>query len=82
MPDPPSDSITFLFTDIEGSTRLLDALGEEYAAVLTEHQRLLRTAFAQHDGREIDTQGDAFFAMANDGNLANRTDIFKTTLHP
>jgi YVTN family beta-propeller protein len=61
VPDPSSDSITFLFTDIEGSTRLLHALGEEYAAVLTEHQRLLRTAFAQHDGREIDTQGDAFF---------------------
>jgi YVTN family beta-propeller protein len=54
-------TITFLFTDIEGSTRLLDRLGDDYGQVLVEHQRLLREAFAAHGGREIDTQGDAFF---------------------
>jgi YVTN family beta-propeller protein len=55
------DAVTFLFTDIEGSTRLLDRLGDEYGAVLADHQGLLRAAFAAHRGKEIDTQGDAFF---------------------
>jgi class 3 adenylate cyclase len=55
---------TFLFTDIEGSTRLLERLGEaEYAAVLTEHHRLIRAALAAHDGEEVGTQGDGFFAV-------------------
>jgi YVTN family beta-propeller protein len=57
----PSGTVTFLFTDIEGSTRLLKQLGTGYAGVLEEHQRLLREAFAAHDGHEIDTQGDSFF---------------------
>jgi predicted ATPase/class 3 adenylate cyclase len=58
----PSGTVTFLFTDVEGSTRLLQRLGDEaYAAALAEHRRLLRAAFAAHDGVEIDTQGDAFF---------------------
>src|SRR5439155_24340645 len=48
-------------SDIEGSTRLLQRLGERYAHVLAAHQRLLRAAFAAHSGREVDTQGDAFF---------------------
>jgi class 3 adenylate cyclase/streptogramin lyase len=56
-----NDAVTFLFTDIAGSTRLLDRLGDEYGVVLAEHQRLLRAAFAAHRGKEIDTQGDAFF---------------------
>ena len=50
-----------LFTDIEGSTRLLQELGEHYADVLTEHRRVLREAFSRHGGVEVDTQGDAFF---------------------
>ena len=57
----PSGTVTFLFTDVEGSTRLLNELGDEYAAVLAEHRRLLRDAFARHGGVEVDTQGDAFF---------------------
>jgi class 3 adenylate cyclase len=57
----PAGTFTFLFTDIEGSTRLLQRLGEEYASVLGEHQCLARSAFAAHDGAEVDTQGDAFF---------------------
>ncbi len=57
----PAGTITFLFTDIEGSTRLLQQLGSEYAQVLGEHQAILRAAFAANDGVEVDTQGDAFF---------------------
>ena len=59
----PGGTVTFLFTDIEGSTRLLSRLGKRYAAVLSDHQRLLRKTFADADGREIDTQGDAFLAV-------------------
>src|SRR5437763_2178242 len=57
----PSGTVTFLFTDIEGSTRLLHELGDAYADALTEHRRVLREAFARHGGVEVDTQGDAFF---------------------
>ena len=55
-------AITFLFSDIEGSTRLVKALRERYPRVLAEHRRLVRAAIAAHGGREVDTQGDAFFA--------------------
>ena len=61
MPDLPTGTVTFLFTDIEGRTRLLQRLGPDYARVLGEHQALLRAAFAAHGGVEVDTQGDAFF---------------------
>ena len=61
--DLPSGIVTFLFTDIEGSTKLLNELGAEaYAEALLEHRRILRGAFARHEGVEVDTQGDAFFA--------------------
>jgi predicted ATPase/class 3 adenylate cyclase len=50
-----------LFTDIEGSTRLVKALRERYPPVLADHRRLVRAAVAAHDGHEVDTQGDAFF---------------------
>ena len=53
--------MTFVFTDVEGSTRLLRQLGERYGAVMAEHGRLLRDAFAEYDGHEVDTQGDSFF---------------------
>ncbi len=60
--DLPSGTVTFLFTDIEGSTRLLHGLGaERYGQALAEHRRILREAFAAHGGVEVDTQGDAFF---------------------
>lgn len=59
----PQGTVTFLFTDIEGSTRLLSELGEEYADVLAEHRRVLRDAFARHGGVEVDTQGDGFFVV-------------------
>jgi YVTN family beta-propeller protein len=61
VPDLPSGTVTFLFTDIEGSTRLVKELRERYAELLAEHQRLLREAFEEAGGQEIDTQGDAFF---------------------
>jgi class 3 adenylate cyclase len=57
----PGGTVTFVFTDIEGSTRLLQELGDEYAEVAREHRRLVREAFGAHSGTEIDTQGDAFF---------------------
>jgi predicted ATPase len=58
----PRGTVTFLFTDIEGSTRLLDEVGaEEYGGRLAEHRRVLREAFERHGGVEVDTQGDAFF---------------------
>ncbi len=58
------ETLTFLFTDIEGSTALLGRLGDDdYARVLAGHHALIRSALAAHAGREIDTQGDAFFAV-------------------
>jgi predicted ATPase len=61
-PELPSGTVTFLFTDVEGSTKLLHELGAEaYAEALAEHRRVIREAAAAHGGVEIDTQGDAFF---------------------
>jgi YVTN family beta-propeller protein len=61
MTDLPRGTVTFLFTDIEGSTQLLRANRERFAEILEEHQALLRACFEMAGGREIDTQGDAFF---------------------
>lgn len=62
MPNLPSGTVTFLFTDIEGSTKLLKQLGDEqYAELLGTHRRLVRETFGLYHGQEIDTQGDAFF---------------------
>jgi len=57
----PTGVVTFLFTDVEGSTKLLHELGDAYADALHDHRRILRAAFTAHDGVEVDTQGDAFF---------------------
>ncbi|HYU63557.1 MAG TPA: adenylate/guanylate cyclase domain-containing protein [Verrucomicrobiae bacterium] len=62
MPDLPSGTVTFLFTDIEGSTRLVHALGDAYAKVRSEHTGIIRSAIAAGDGTEVDTAGDSFFA--------------------
>src|SRR5207248_5504253 len=59
--DLPRGTVTLLFTDIAGSTKLLRRLGERYAEVLAVHHRLLRLAFGAWDGHEIDNQGDSFF---------------------
>jgi class 3 adenylate cyclase len=61
MVDLPTGTVTFLFTDIEGSTRLVKQLGARYGQVLAQHLRILRDCFAAFRGREIDTQGDSFF---------------------
>jgi class 3 adenylate cyclase len=62
MVNLPSGTVTFAFSDIEGSTSLLKQLGDgEYATLLATHRRLVRDTFAAHEGQEIDTQGDAFF---------------------
>jgi predicted ATPase/class 3 adenylate cyclase len=62
MAAQPSGTVTFLFTDIEGSTRLLAELGQEsYSEALDAHRRLLRGAFERHGGYEVDCEGDAFF---------------------
>ena len=60
----PSGTVTLLFTDIEGSTKLLDELGaERYSRALAEHRRVLREAFEQRGGVEVDTEGDSFFVV-------------------
>ena len=60
--DLPSGTVTFLFTDVEGSTKLLHDLGARgYAEALADHRRILRQTFSAHGGVEVDTQGDAFF---------------------
>jgi predicted ATPase/class 3 adenylate cyclase len=62
-PDLPTGTVTFLFTDVEGSTKLLRELGEAaYADALAEHRRVLRDAVAHQSGIEVDTEGDAIFA--------------------
>ncbi len=73
MAELPTGTVTFLCTDIEGSTKLLEQLGDRYAEALAEHRRVLRAAFANHSGVEVDTQGDAFFVAfqrASDALLA------------
>jgi predicted ATPase/class 3 adenylate cyclase len=57
----PRGTVTLVFTDVEGSTRLLASLGSQYEAVLADHRKLLRDAFSSHGGVEVDTQGDALF---------------------
>jgi ABC-type oligopeptide transport system substrate-binding subunit/class 3 adenylate cyclase/ABC-type transporter Mla MlaB component len=59
--DLPEGTVTFLFTDIEGSTELLKQLRDQYKTLLAEHRDILRAAFDKWGGREVDTQGDAFF---------------------
>src|SRR5713101_727935 len=85
VPDLPAGTITLLFTDIEGSTLLLQHVGEQYSHVLAQCRQLLHAAFQPFDGHEVDTQGDAFFfafaratdavsaAVAAQRNLASHT---------
>lgn len=61
MAELPRGTVTFLFSDIEGSTRLLEQLGDRYSDVLRDHRRILRERLEVANGQEIDTQGDAFF---------------------
>ena len=61
MSELPQGTVTFLFTDIEGSTELLKRLGARYHEVLDAHARILREAASSHGGSEVDNQGDSFF---------------------
>jgi predicted ATPase/class 3 adenylate cyclase len=70
MSSLPTGEVTLLFTDIDGSTRLLNEIGDGYAGVLAEHRRVLRDVFRRHGGVEVDTQGDAFFVAFAGGDAA------------
>ena len=61
MTNLPAGTVTFVFSDIEGSTGLLKRLGEGYAQLITDHRRIVRDTFGRHQGVEIDVQGDSFF---------------------
>lgn len=63
MEQLPTGTITFLFTDLEGSTRLLQRLKEGYPGLLEEHARLIRRVVEQAGGHEVGTEGDAFFLV-------------------
>ena len=59
----PSGTVTFLFSDIEGSTRLLQELGDGYVALLQDHNRIFREVILEHEGAEVATEGDSFFVV-------------------
>src|SRR6516164_7102058 len=85
MPELPTGTVTLLFTDIEGSTRLLQQLVDRYASMLAECRHLLRATFQEWNGHEVDTQGDAFFvafARATDAVLAAVTAQRALSSHP
>ncbi|HUG29693.1 MAG TPA: tetratricopeptide repeat protein [Candidatus Limnocylindria bacterium] len=76
MTDLPTGRVTFLFTDIEGSTRLVQQLGAgEYRRLLGEHSTILRAAVGDHDGREFGTEGDAHFFVFREASGAVRAAI-------
>src|SRR6187402_3631430 len=62
MAELPSGTVTFFFSDIEGSTRLVSALGHRYTALLERHREIVRDAFIRFEGTEVNTEGDSFFA--------------------
>jgi predicted ATPase len=83
-PDLPTGTVTFLFTDVEGSTRLLEEIGDEaYEQALSVHRRIVRAACQAHDGVEVDTQGDAFFfAFSSATAAASAASATRETLAP
>ena len=70
MSDLPGGTVTLLFTDVEGSTRLVHELGDAYAGVLADHRRLVREAVAAAGGHEVDSRGDEFFLAFPDARAA------------
>jgi predicted ATPase/class 3 adenylate cyclase len=70
MGELPTGTVTFLFTDIEGSTRLLQMLGEEWNSVLGDHNRLLRGSIREAGGVDVRTEGDSFFAVFRSASAA------------
>jgi class 3 adenylate cyclase len=72
MAEAPTGTVTLLFSDIEGSTRLLQQTGDAYADLLSEHRRLLGEAFERHNGFHVDSEGDAFGHAAADRDAERR----------
>ena len=70
MSDLPHGTVTLLFTDVEGSTKLVQELGDAYAGVLADHRRLVREAVAAAGGHEVDSRGDEFFLAFQDAGAA------------
>ena len=70
MPNLPHGTVTLVFTDVEGSTQLVQRLGDGYAQVLDDHRRLLREAVDAGHGRIVDHRGDEFFLVFEDAGLA------------
>ena len=70
MSDLPQGTVTLLFTDVEGSTKLLHELGDAYGGVLADHRRLVRDAVAAADGYEVDSRGDEFFLAFQEAGAA------------
>jgi class 3 adenylate cyclase len=66
MRELPVGTVTFLFTDIEGSTRILRDLGEKYSELLSVHSRIIREIVNQYNGIEVTTDGDSFFCVFQD----------------
>ncbi len=75
MSSHASPELSILFTDIEGSTRLVQRLGDQYAEVLARHHQTLRAAIAAHDGTEVGTEGDSFFVIFDDPAAAIRAAV-------
>jgi len=67
---PHTGTVTFLFTDIEGSTRLLQELGDGYAELAADHRRIMRQSMDAYGGREVDSQGDSFFVSFSQARAA------------
>jgi DNA-binding NarL/FixJ family response regulator/class 3 adenylate cyclase len=70
VPELPDGTVTLVFTDVEGSTQLVQRLGDRYAHVLDDHRRLFREAVEQNNGVIIDERGDEFFVVFSDGKAA------------
>jgi class 3 adenylate cyclase len=81
MPDLPRGTVTFVFTDIEGSTDLLKRLGDRYRDLLSAHREIVRGTFSASDGVEIDRQGDAFFFVFARARDAVRASVEVQRLH-
>jgi len=75
MPALPTGTVTFLFTDLEGSTPLAHRLGDDWHGVLMDHRRLVRSAVAETSGSEIDCRGDEFFVAFEDASAATEAAI-------
>jgi class 3 adenylate cyclase/CheY-like chemotaxis protein len=75
MPELPTGTVTFLFTDVEGSTALAHKLADDFQEVLVEHRTLVRSAVAERDGVEIDVRGDEFFVAFDDAAAAAQAAI-------